>query len=353
MLIAVWSPAYRSETAPIAVLVAGMCCRQFPIRVALLENYVHAGNLGYHLLGSRYDAIRNSVNPDFSGSYLPGEMFLRHVCHETNRSSRYGSVIQVDGNGVMFLPMNQSLSASAYRYGMHAVLDQRVEFLQELFDDVFVHLEPNENDTTVEMLARADVVMVCLPATITAFSGFYDRYRSMVDKCFFVFYGASGSPEPTLLKLQKLLPRHTMRCCYLEITRLLAKYIEEGRSLDYLDRFAMSPGAFRVFTGGVAEERAEYRPAGAYAEWQAAFAARMRGHERSGDNAQYAENGTKEQDTIRSIRYVSEWLMQREYPDAHGDCVLIAERMMRRRILPREVAEWEMMKFGGRTAKEE
>ena len=353
MLIAVWSPSYRVETAPLAAMIAGTCCRCFPCSIAMTENFIHTGNLGYHLLGTRYDSIRRTLDRDFSGSYLPGELFLRHVAHEMGRAVLYNSVIQVDGNGLLFLPMNQSLSEAAYRYGMHSVIDTRIDTLSDQVDDVFVYLEANGNDTTVSLLDRADIVLVCMPATIADFSSFYDRYRSMLGKCFFVFYGSRQSPEPTLRKLQKLLPRHTMRCCYVEITRLMRRYMEEGRVLDYVDRF----GEFERIRGlsVVAEDAARYgsrndtkAPKNDYREWEENFYARMQLHEERAEkkNNNDTEEHLHERESMHSIRYVSEWLMQSEYPDAHGDCVLIAERMLRRRVVPKEVKEWEMMRFG-------
>ncbi|MBO4628226.1 MAG: hypothetical protein J5645_09650 [Lachnospiraceae bacterium] len=311
MLFAVWSPSYREETAPLAVMIAGMCARQFPCNVAMLENYIHAGNLGTYLLGSRYDYICQSLDRDFGGSYLPGEQFLRHVAHETGRAIVYNTLIQVDGNGLLFMPMNQSLSENAYRYGMYQVIDDRIDTLMNQVDDVVVNLEATGNETTVSLLHRADIVIVCLPATMSAFSSFYDRYRSMLDKCFFVFYGSTPAPEPLLGKIQQFIPRHAMRSCYLEITRLLRRHIEEGHVLDYLDRF----GEGKKHVGQVAESAVEY-------------------------------GSQKERESVRTIRYISEWLMQFEYPDAHGDNCLIAQRMLRRRVMPNEVAEWDLMRFG-------
>ncbi len=365
MLVAVWSPSYRSETAPLAVMIAGMCCRRFPCTIAMLENYVHAGNLGYHLLGNRYDTVRSTLNPDFSGSYLPGEVFLRHIANETNRAIRHRTLLQIDGNGLLFLPMNQSLSESAYRFGMHAAIDTKVDDLLEQFDDVVVHLEPNGNDTTIELLDRADIVVVCLPATLAAFSAFYDRYRSMLGKCFFVFYGATRSPEPMLFTMQKLLPKHTMRCCYVEITRLMRKYMEEGRVLDYLDRFggnydssiaaeqsvAEETGVYEELAGDAEfrehEEMSPYRPDDIpeYREWRQERGAEMFAEADSEEGCGNDEPALRESESVRSIRYIAEWLMQYEYPDAQGDCVLIAERMRRRKVLPKEVAEWDMMHF--------
>jgi hypothetical protein len=311
MLIAVWSPSYREETAAIAVMVAGMCCRQFACSIAMLENYIHAGNLGTHLLGNRYDNVRQSLDRDFSGSYLPGEQFLRHVAHETGRAIVFNTLIQVDGNGLLFMPMNQSLSENAYRYGMYQVIDERIDTLMNQVDDVVVNLEACGNDTTVSLLHRADIVIVCLPATMAAFTSFYDRYRSMLEKCFFVFYGTAPKPEPLLSKIRQFIPRHTMRSCYLEITRLLRRHMEEGHVLDYLDRF----GEENTYSlQQVSENAVEY------------------GSER-------------ERESVRTVRYVSEWLMQFEHPDAHGDSCLIAQRMLRRRVLPNEVAEWDLMRF--------
>jgi len=328
----------------------------------MMENFLHAGNLGYHLFGRRYDVVRSTLNPGFSGSYLPGEIFLRHIAHETARTVRFRQALQVDSNGLLFVPMNQSLSAKAYRYGMHAVIDSRIDQITEQVDDLFLHLEPNGNDTTAELLERSDIVLVCLPATIDDFSAFYDRYRSMLGKCFFVFYGSSRSPEPMLLRMQKLLPHHTMRCCYLEITRILHRYMEDGRVLDYLDsyggkedflpvgaRVAESARAYSALPEASAADMENYR------RWKESFRQEMYAYENRADARTASRGADAEQESVRSIRYISEWLMQHEYPDAQGDCVLIAQRMLRRQVMPEEVAEWEMMRFAERetTAEQE
>ena len=352
MVTAFWSPHYREETPGILTLVAGMCCRQFPCSIACVENYVHVRNLGFHMLGSRYDVLKKSTKRESAISYRAGELFVRQICYEMGRSCQFGSVIRADQNGLWFMPMNQSLHGEAYRYVMSEVLEQQVDFLEEQYDDVFLNLEPNNNDTTVTMLDRAKVVVVCLPATKDAFMEFYDRYRSMVGKCFFVFYGTKESPEALLRLLRTYTPKHMMRCCYLPMTRLLCKYLEEGRCLDYLDRYSDVCENVWNMPQGVAEEAEEYRgngkvvgtPVSEYRQWKNDLDRRFEEEEISRVVYMEGHTGEREVPTIRSIRYVSEWLMQKEYPDAGGDCVLIAERMMRRRIMPAEVREWEMLR---------
>ena len=352
MVTAFWSPHYREETPEILALVAGMCCRQFPCSIACVENYVHVRNLGFHLLGSRYDVLKKSTKRESEVSYRAGELFVRQICYEMGRSCQYGSVIRADQNGLWFMPMNQSLHGEAYRYVMSEVLDQQLDFLEEQYDDVFINLEPNNNDTTVTMLDRAKIVVVCLPATKDAFMEFYDMYRSMVGKCFFVFYGTQGSPEALLKLLRTYAPKHTMRCCYLPMTRILRKYLEEGRGLDYLDSYNDVCGNLWRLSPTVAEDAAEYcssagpsgTPVSDYRRWKNDMIKRFDDEEISRVVYMEGNSGAHEVETIRSIRYIGEWLMQREYPDAEGDCVLIAERMMRRRIMPAEVREWEMLR---------
>lgn len=384
MLIVFWSPHYREETAQMLTLVGGMCCRKYPCTIVGVENYLHTHNLGYHMLGSRYDSVRRGARRGSAVYYKAGEIYARHVCSEMGRVFRKDSVIPADGNGLMFMPMDQSLHEDSYRFMMHEVLDQQIDYLESQYDDIYLNLEAGNNDTTIEMLDRADVVVVCLPVNTESFNDFYERYRSLINKCFFVFFGRGGDTESLLTRIYQCLPNHFSRFCYVEMTRLLQNYLSDGRGLDYLDLFYVR--RTQVETGrdflrnrwsdsaglvaDVAEAEGEYRSAFAGEPpirftWENGFAAercRSGSYRVEADDdyvkwknetdmrigreaiaaAGYGmrENGVTERKTILGIQYIVDWLIRYEHREIGNDCALIAEHMMRRRYVPREVLEW-------------
>ncbi len=355
MLAAFWSPRYHEETAEIATLVAGMCCRVFPCSVALAENFLHTCNLGFHLLGRRYDTIRNTFNRENIGNYMPGEVFLRHVCYETNRTSQFDMAVDVNGKGVSFLPMNQSLTEDVYRYGMSMIFGHKVDFLLEQYDNVFLNLEANGNDTTLECLERADAVIVCLPSSIEAFDQFYEQYRSLLSKCYFVFYSSVGvydKPGRVLDHIQSLAAKYVTRCSFLLFTRLLQNYLAEGRGLDYVDRFYDAHSIEWSLPSDVAESIERYhalsdteaRGDNEYVNWKHESMRKISEVDiYAGDYPTYSD-GSSERGLMRSLQETCEWMMKREYPDAKGDCAVIAERLLRRKFLPDEVRRWNTKK---------
>ncbi len=349
MLVAYWSPSYREETAQILTLVGGMCCREFPCNVVGVENYLHTHNLGYHLLGSRYDSVRRGARRGSDVYYKAGELFVRHVCSEMGRTNRFGSVIRADENGMYFLPMDQSMHEDSYRFVVQEALEQQIELLESRFDEVYINLQSNENDTTLAMLERAEVVVVCLPATVECFDEFYSLYRSMIDKCFFVFFSNGELSAPMKQKIRQYLPKHTTRCCHMIMTRILRNYLSNGRGLDYLDRFRIFVREEDTFSAGVAETEERYQSLFAkgesdtadYRNWKN-LTDRHFGDEAIGA-ALYGEAKPEESErsTIRTLRYICRWLIKYEYREAGDDCVQITERMVRRKMIPREVVSWQ------------
>lgn len=333
MLVSFWSPGYREETAQILTLVGGMCCRLFPCSVVAAENYLHVHNLGFHLLGSRYDTVRKGAKRGSDVYYKAGEIFVRHVCREMGRSSKYGSIIRADGNGMMFMPLDQSLYDDSYRFLVREALDQQVDFLETRFDEVFLNLQSNENDTTMTMLDRSDVVVVCLPAKEESFEFFFDRYRSLFSKCFFVFFGTGDHSDMVRQTVNRYAPGFISRCCYLEMSRILQNYLADGRGLDYLDRFRLvSEEEEDTSLQGVAEETEAYKSTESQEElcsdvpWLS-------------ENEQPLPLKT-EKNTIKAIRHISNWLIMKEYWDANGDAGIVTELMMRRNTIPAEVIAW-------------
>ena len=304
------------------------------------------------------------------------------------RVFRKDSVIPADGNGLMFMPMDQSLYEDSYRFMMREILDQQIDYLETQYDDVYLNLEAGNNDTTIEMLDRAEVVVVCLPANSESFDEFYDRYRSMIGKCFFVFFGHGGMTEPLQTRFLQYLPTHVTRSCYVEMTRLLRNYLSDGRGLDYLDmlylRLAKADSG-RDFYGtrrtdasesdvtlaDVAEKAEEYRasfsgePETRYPGEDAYLKAVRRGgifltdpydeyvkwknetDRRIGQDANSAAEygmrncGETERNTFFAIQYICDWLIRYEHRGIGNDCATIAEHMLRRRYIPREVIEWK------------
>ncbi|MBQ6660288.1 MAG: hypothetical protein IJM57_02530 [Lachnospiraceae bacterium] len=357
MIVSFWFSHYREETAQILALVSGMCCRLFPCSIVAAENYLHARNLGFHLLGERYDSVRRALNPNSESLYQPGETYARYVAEEMQKNSRTGSLIDADPKGLWFLPMDQSRQADPYRYAMKAVFEDVAYEMEELFGNVFLNLESNGNSTTMTMLDRSDIVVTCLPATESAFSEFYENYRSLAGKCFLVFYGTRDAPGRVLGSIKRLLPKHALRCCYLRYTDALIRYLDVGKGIDYLDRFDGIVANPAPEQERVSEETGRYEgmrnleesEEDSYRRWKREYGEKFAEEllaitkERQKGLAPRKER-QREERTIQSIRYVSEWLMKSQYPDAGGDCDLIAQRMLRRQILPGIVHEWDMMK---------
>ena len=336
MLVSFWSPGYREETAQILTLVGGMCCRMFPCSIVAAENYLHTRNLGFHLLGSRYDTVRKGAKRGSEVYYKAGEIFVRHVCREMGRSSKFGSIIRADGNGLMFMPMDQSLYEDSYSFLVREALDQQVDFLETRFDEVFLNLQPNENDTTMTMLDRSDVVVVCLPAKEESFESFFDRYRYIFGKCFFVFFGTGMRTGVIRQTVNRYAPGFSSRFCFLEMSRILRNYLSDGRGLDYLDRFGTFSEEPSLNMHLVAEENGEYAR-------RNDVDLRIVGNPINEDVYEGGTADETERRTIRSIQYISNWLIKREYRDAGGDIRVITDRMLRRKIIPAEVIEWEML----------
>lgn len=374
MLVSFWSPSYREETAQILTLVGGMCCRSYPCSIVSAENYLHTRNLGFHLLGSRYDSVRRGAKRGSEVYYKAGEIFVRHVCKEMGRSSRFGSVIRADGNGMMFMPLDQSLYEDSYRFMVREALDQQIDFLESRFDEVFLNLQPNENDTTMSMIDRSDVVVVCLPAKPESFEAFFDRYRSLFGKCYIVFFGMGAPPKNLKSVVQRMAPGFVTRCCYLQMTRLLRNYLADGRGLDYLDRFRSVLDRSAVPGLKIAEEPSVYRTTGLalqngdssedsvervaayrymqmpgetdsadYIRWKNETDRRIGADMLAAANFGEPSDGESERVTMRAIRHLSDWLIRQEFFDAGGDLATITERMIRRRMIPHEMIEWEMM----------
>lgn len=359
MLIAFWSTHYREETAQMLTLIGGMCCRRFPCTIVGVENYLHTHNLGFHMLGSRYDSVRRGAKRGSSVYYKAGEIYVRHVCNEMGRVFRKDSVIPADGNGLMFMPMDQSLYEDSYRFMMHEILDQQIDYLENQYDDVYLNLEAGNNDTTIEMLDRAEVVVVCLPANPESFDEFYDRYRSLVDKCFFIFFGSGGMPESLQTRFLQYLPSHVPRSCYVEMTRLLQNYLFDGRGLDYLDLlFTGSPPTYRnrdsymaipgTVAPDVAEEAGEYRsgyagvsePRDEFIRWKNETDRRIGDEALSAVRYGVGDCMETERGTITSLRHIVDWLIRYEHREIGSDCSMIAEHLLRRKYVSKEVFEW-------------
>ena len=323
MLVSFWAPTYHEETVQIMTLVSEMCSKRYPCSIAAMENYLHERNLGFHLLGSKYDDIRNTVDPDSEEYYLPGEAFIRHICRNVGRrSERYGNAIQVNYNGLVFLPMNQSMNSDAYRYAMCQVLCEELADYREEFENVFINLEPNGNPTTTEILNQSDAVVVCLPASEGVFEKFYETYRSLSDKCFFAFYGETVS-EPLILSLQKRMPNHSMRCCFVEMTRMLRKYLEEGHGIRYLERFDVWKERRDSNPVLVADRETMYLSTGKETEElleseSAEYIRRVEENEWTLREYSDQYDPRREILPIRSIQYISEWLMQGSYSGYFG-----------------------------------
>lgn len=352
MLVSFWSPTYREETAQILTLVGGMCCREFPCSIVCAENFLHIRNLGFHMLGSRYDSVRRGAKRGSDVYYRAGEIFIRHVCSEMGRSCRYGSVITADRNGLAFLPLDQSLYEDSYRFVVSEALEQQIDMLESRYDEIFLNLQANENDTTVTFLDRSEVVVVCLPASVEVFDDFYSRYRSILGKCFFVFFGKGGMPQALRARVRKYLAKHMTRCCHIEMTAMLRNYLSDGRALDYLDRFrgtldnpprapaevAEAEEEYRALTDSLREEMDEYT------RWKNDTSRRISNDMLEAVSYRDRTNADAEKKTLRSLRYICCWLINHEFRDSDGDRMKIAERMLRRRIVPKEVMEWEMVK---------
>ena len=270
---------------------------------------------------------------------------------------------------LMFMPMDQSLYEDSYRFVVHEILDQQVDYLESQYDDVYLNLEAGNNDTTIEMLDRAEVVVVCLPANAESFDEFYDRYRSLVGKCYFVFFGSGGTSETMKKHFLQYLPTYAERSCYLVMTRLLKNYLSDGRGLDYLDRCLERENQSEVIAD-VAEEAGQYRAASM--EEQRDYIPKFRvissenrsttpflsessdeyttgkneTDRRISDEALVAMEygmpraGQTEQETIRGIRRIGDWLIRYEHREIGSDCDTIIEHMLRRKYIPREVLEW-------------
>ncbi len=235
MKISFWSNADRARTAEVLTLSALSCCLSFPCKIVAMENYINTENLGFHMLGSRYDRIRNSYEQYAPGNFHRGDTFLQHLHRQTGRGIRFRKTMEILQDALYFLPMNQSLMKEVYEYGFDHELEENLDYCSMYFDFTFVNVEKSRNLSTKTILDLSDRIIMCLPTDMNGFEQVYNDYHSILPKVFFVFYGKDFRTFSR--KVQKKYPFVKKRFAQLEFTPKLCAYLSEGRASDYMCRF--------------------------------------------------------------------------------------------------------------------
>lgn len=232
MLVAFWSGDGRRDTAGVMALTAMVGCLSFPCKIVTMENYLCTHNMGFHLLGKRYDEIKSRYNNNSPENFTVGDTFLQHIRRETGRSIRHNRCLEIIPESLYFLPLNQSTQRDVYEYGFENEFGELMDYGLGFYDFVFINVEQNRNISTVPILDMADEVVVCLPADAFALRDFCDRYKSLLHKVYFVFCGQGSSLFQQMLyaKFGEQLTRWT----YLEYTTTALAELAEGRGLEYL-----------------------------------------------------------------------------------------------------------------------
>ncbi len=232
MLVAFWSGDDRRDTAGIMALTAIVGCLSFPCKVLTMENYLCTHNMGFHLLGKRYDEIKSRYRNNSPENFTVGDTFLHHIRRETGRSIRHNRCVEIIPESLYFLPLNQSTQRDVYEYGFENEYVELMNYGLEFYDFVFVNVEQNRNISTIPILDMADEVVVCLPADAYALREFCDKYKSILHKVYFVFCGQGSSLFHQMLDAK--FGEKATRWTYLEYTMSAFAALTEGRGLEYL-----------------------------------------------------------------------------------------------------------------------
>lgn len=232
MLVAFWSGDDRRDTAGVMALTAMVGCLSFPCKILTMENYLCTHNMGFHLLGKRYDEMKSRYSKNSPENFSVGDTFLQHIRRETGRSIRHNRCIEIIPESLYFLPLNQSTQKDVYEYGFENEFGELMDYGLGFYDFVFINVEQNRNISTIPILDMADEVVVCLPADAFALRDFCERYKSLLHKVYFVFCGQGSTLFQQMLYAK--FGDQPIRWTYLEYTTTALAALADGRGLEYL-----------------------------------------------------------------------------------------------------------------------
>ncbi len=232
MVKAFWSYGQNRETAAIMSLTAVISSFCFPCRIMTVENYLGKENLGYHLLGPRYDSIKQYYAVNTPERYMHGDSFLQHLRRETGKHIRYKRGLEIIPDSLYFIPMNQSIQKDVYEYGFEHEIHELLEHCKDHYDYLFVNLEANKNISTKTILDIAEDVVVCMPASMDLLEVFCEQYRSLLHKVTFAFCGESNTQF--MRRVKKRFGDHTVQGMLFALTPLAKQAIENGKVIEYL-----------------------------------------------------------------------------------------------------------------------
>ncbi len=231
MLVAFWSGWGNKDTAAVLSLTAIAGCLCFPRRVLTLENYLNSNNLGFHLIGERYNEIKKRYSYNSPEYYAVGDSFLQHIKRETGRSIRHNRCVEIIPDALYFLPLNQSIPRDVYEYGFEREWEELLEYGEEFYDLVYVNLEQNKNITTMRILERADMVVACLPSDCLMFEDFRKRYPSVLEKSMVVICGENA--RCGAYQLRSRHPEYATKIVPFEFSPSVLAELSEGRVMEY------------------------------------------------------------------------------------------------------------------------
>lgn len=232
MVKAFWSYGQNRETAAIMSMTAVISCFCFPCRIMTVENYLDKENLGYHLLGPRYDSIKNYYAANTPERYMQGDSFLQHLKRETGKHIRYKRGLEIIPDSLYFMPMNQSIQRDVYEYGFEHEISELLEHCKDHYDFLFVNLEANKNISTKTILDIAEDVVVCMPASMDLLEEFCEQYRSLLYKVTFAFCGDNDTQF--IRRVRKRFGDRTVQGMMFSMTQAAKQAIEDGKVIEYL-----------------------------------------------------------------------------------------------------------------------
>ncbi len=232
MVKAFWSYGQNRETAAIMSLTAVISSFSFPCRIMTVENYLGKENLGYHLLGPRYDTIKQYYAVNTPERYMHGDSFLQHLRRETGKHIRNKRELEIIPDSLYFMPMNQSIQKDVYEYGFEHEINELLEHCKDYYDYLFVNLEANKNISTKTILDIAEDVVVCMPASMDLLEEFCEQYRSLLHKVTFAFCGESN--VQFMRRVRKRFGDHLVQGMVFSLTPSAKQAIENGKVIEYL-----------------------------------------------------------------------------------------------------------------------